>query len=185
MIPDDIKRQLKLPGLGQLGYIVTDINKTIAYYRDTFGIGPWMLLDERPNPCIEKGKGVAPLFKIALAYTGSVQVELIQIVKGESFHLDHVKESKGGVHHLGFMVQDLDKRLDACDRAGIGILQKGTIRDMGFIVDYAYLDTADQAGIIIEFIQWRLGPIPLPINRLTFNVVCWAGSKTLLKGQIL
>jgi|GEM_PF-192308 len=185
MISEDIKRQLRLPGLGQLGYVVDDINKTIAYYKDIFGIGPWVLLDERPNPCVEKGKDVAPLFKIALAYMGPVQIELIEIAEGESFHLNHVKGSKGGVHHLGFMVHDLDQRVDACHKIGIEILQRGTIKDKGFIIDYAYLDTADQAGIILEFIRWRLGPIPLPINKLTFNIACWAGAKTLLKGQVI
>lgn len=185
MIPDAVKRQLRLPRLGQIGYVVTDIDKTIAYYKDTLGIGPWILLDERPDPCTEKGKEVHPLLRIALAYMGPVQMELIQVVEGESLHLDHVKESKGGVHHLGFMVQDLNKRLDACHKMGIGILQRGTIKDIGLTVDYAYLDTVDQAGIILEFIQWRLGAIPLPINRLVHNVVAWAGSKTLLKGRVI
>ena len=185
MIPDAVKKQLRLPRLGQIGYVVTDIDKTIAYYKDTFGIGLWILLDERPDPCVEKGKEVHPLLRIALAYMGPVQMELIQVVGGESLHLNHVRESKGGVHHLGFMVQNLSKRLDACHNMGIGILQRGTIKDIGFTVDYAYLDTVDQAGIIIEFIQWRLGSIPLPINRLMYNVVSWVGSKTLLKGRVI
>lgn len=83
------------------------------------------------------------------------------------------------------MVQNLDKRLDACREMGIGILQRGTIKDIGLTIDYAYLDTVDEAGIILEFIQWRLGPIPLPINKLVHNLVCWAGSRTLLKGRVI
>lgn len=185
MISDAVKKQLRLPKLGQIGYVVTDINKTMAYYKDTFGIGPWILQDERPDPCIEKEKEIHPLLRIALAYLGPVQIELIQVVEGESLHLNHVKESKGGVHHLGFMVKDINKRLDACRKMGIGILQQGTIKDTGLTVDYAYLDTVDQAGIILEFMQWRLGPIRVPINRLVHNVACWAGSKTLLKGRVI
>lgn len=185
MISDDIKKQLRLPKLGQMGYVVTDIDKAIAYYKETVGISPWILLDERPDPCIEKGKEIDPLLRIALAYSGPVQIELIQVAEGESLHLNHIKESKEGVHHLGFMVQDIDSRLDACHKMGIGVLQRGTIKDTGLTVDYAYLDTIDRAGIILEFIQWRLGPIPLPINRFVFNVACWAGSRTLLKGRVI
>jgi len=185
MVPDAVKKQLRLPKLGQIGYVVTDIDKTMAYYKDTLGISPWIVLDERPAPCIEKGKEVHPLLRIALAYMGPVQMELIQVEEGESLHLNHVRESKGGVHHLGFMVQDLDKRLDACHKMGIGILQRGTIKDIGFTIDYAYLDTVDQAGIILEFIQWRMGSVPLPINRSVYNVVSWVGSKTLLKGRVI
>ena len=113
-MPQSVVKQLKLPKLGQIGYVVKDVDKTVSYYRDTLGIRPWMLLDERPEPCIEKGKEVHPLLRIALAYMGSVQVELIQVVEGESVHLNHPAESLWRVHHLGFMVQDIDKRLDAC-----------------------------------------------------------------------
>ncbi len=161
------------------------MNKSIAYCKDKFGLSPWLLLDKRPDPCIQQGREVHPVLRIALAYMGPVQIELIQVVEGESIHLRHVEESKEGVHHLGFMVQDINKRLDACENMGIGILQRGTIRETGFTVDYAYLDTVEQAGIILEFIQWRLGPIPTPVNRLVFNLVCWAGSKTLFRGRVL
>ena len=83
------------------------------------------------------------------------------------------------------MVQDIDKRLDACQKLGIGVLQRGTIRDIGFTVDYAYVDTVEQAGVVIEFIQWRLGALPLPTNRLTFNILCLAGSGGFLKGRVI
>jgi len=185
MISDAVKKQLGLPEVGQIGYVVTDVPNTIAYYRDTFGIRPWMLLDERPEPCIEKGKEVHPLLRIALAYEDSTQLELIQVVEGETFHLNHVKEGKKEAHHLGFMVHNINKRLDDCHKMGIEILQRGTIRDSGLTIDYAYLDTVDQIGIIIELLQWRLGPVPLPINRLVFNFLCLVGARTLLKGRVI
>lgn len=184
-MPKSIARQLKLPKLGQIGYVVKDVDKTVSYYRDTFGIRPWMLLDERPQPCIEKGKEIHPLLRIALAYMGPVQVELIQVVEGESVHLNHPEESLWRIHHLGFMVQDINKRLDACRKLGIDVLQRGTIKDIGFSVDYAYLDTVQQAGVVMELIQWRVGALPLPTNRLTFNILCLAGSGSFLKGRVI
>ena len=177
--------ELKLPRLGQVGYVVTDLAKTMAYYRDTFRIRPWLLLDERPEPCFEGEKEVHPLLKMALAYSGPVQLELIQVAEGESFHLRHLEQSKGGLHHLGFMVGDIDRRLDRCRRMGIGILQRGTIRDIGFTVDYAYLDTFDRAGVILELIQWRLGRMPVPVNRFVFNLLALVGEKSFLKGKVV
>lgn len=185
MISDAVKKQLRLPEVGQIGYVVTDVPNTIAYYKDAFGISPWMLLDERPEPCIEKGKEVHPLLRIALAYEDSVQLELIQVLEGETFHLNHVKEGKKEAHHLGFMVHNINKRLADCHKMGIEILQRGTIKDIGLTIDYAYLDTVDQAGIIIELLQWRLGPVPLPVNRLVFNFLCSVGARTFLKGRVI
>jgi hypothetical protein len=83
------------------------------------------------------------------------------------------------------MVQDIDKRLDACRKLGIEVLQRGTIKDIGFTVNYAYMDTVQEAGAVIEFIQWRLGAFPLPVNRLVFNTLCLAGSSTFLKGLVI
>jgi hypothetical protein len=116
---------------------------------------------------------------------GSVQVELIQVMEGESVHLNHPDKSSWRIHHLGFMVQDIDKRLKACQKLGIDVLQRGTIKDIGFTVDYAYLDTVQPAGVVIEIIQWRVGALPLPSNRLTFNILCLAGSGTFLKGRVI
>jgi catechol 2,3-dioxygenase-like lactoylglutathione lyase family enzyme len=185
MVPKAVAKQLKLPRLGQIGYVVKDIDKAVLYYKDTLGIRPWMLLDERPEPCIEKDEEVHPLLRIALAYTGPIQLELIQVLEGESVHLKHPAESLWRVHHLGFMVQDIERRLNASQELGIGVLQRGTIKDIGFTVDYAYLDTVNEAGVVIEFIQWRLGALPLPVNRLVFNTLCLAGSGSFLKGRVI
>jgi len=180
-----VAKQLKLPKLGQIGYVVKDVDKTVSYYKDTLRVRPWLMLDERPHSCIEKGKEVYPLLRIALAYMGSVQVELIQVMEGETIHLNHPADSPWRVHHLGFMVQDINKRLDACQRLGIEVLQRGTIKDISFTVDYAYLDTLEKAGVIIELIQWRVGALPLPTTRLTFNVLCLAGSGSFLRGRVI
>ncbi len=184
-LPDDIAEKLKLPEVGQIGYVVRDVGETIAFCRDMYGIRPWMILEERPDPCIERGKEVHPVLRIGLAYAGPAQLELIQVVEGETFHSKHLEKPEAEVHHLGFMVQDLEKRLDACSGTGIEVLQRGTIRESGFNVDYAYLDTVEQAGIVLELIQWRLGPIPIPINRSMHNLVSRLGSATIFRGRII
>jgi len=185
VIPDTVRKQLRLSKLGQIGYVVTDIDRTITYCKDAFGMSPWILLDERPDPCIQQGELIHPLLRIALAYAGPIQIELVQVMEGDTFHLRHTRELEGKIHHLGFMVQDVDKRLYDCEQMGIGVLQRGTIKDAGFTVDYAYLDTIGHAGVILELIQWRLGPLPFPTNRMVFNLVCLAGSWTVLKGRVI
>ena len=185
MVSEGVRKQLRLPKLGQLGYVVADMDDAIAYYKDILGIRPWLLLEVTPEPCIQGGQQIHPTLKIALAYLGPVQVELIQVVEGESLHLDHVRKTGGGLHHLGFMVRSLEKRLMQCRDMGIGILQRGTIKDTGVTVDYAYLDTVEEAGTILEFIQWRVGPVPLAVNRYTFKLACSLGPKSLLKGRVV
>ena len=185
MVSSTVRKRLRLPKLGQVGYVVTDLEKTMAYYKDTLGMRPWILLDAKPDPCIERGQEIHPRLKIAVTYSGPVQIELIQVTEGESFHQRHLEQSKGGVHHLGFMVRNIDKRLDDCQSAGLSVLHRGTISDVAYTVDYAYLDTVEEAGIILEFIQIRLPLIPLPMNSLVHNIACLVGPRTLLKGRVV
>jgi catechol 2,3-dioxygenase-like lactoylglutathione lyase family enzyme len=180
-----IAQRLRLPEAGQIGYVVNDVDRTVAFCRDVLGIRPWMLLDERPEPCIERGQHVRPLLRIGLAYAGPVQIELIQVAEGETFHTGHLEKSEAEVHHLGFIVQDLDRRLKEYSKIGLAVLQRGTIKETGFVVDYAYLDTAGVAGIVLELIRWRIGPVPLPVNGTVFNLVARLGSMTLFRGRVL
>ena len=185
MISDDVGEQLNLPQLGQMGYVVSDVNEAVAFCRDAFGIRPWLLTDYRPDPCYERGKRIHPVLRIGLAFAGPVQIELIQVMEGETYHLDHIREAREGPHHLGYMVGDLERRLDACNQLGIGVIQRGTIRESGFKVDYAYLDTVKKAGMVLELIQWRLGPIGIPVNRTVHNLVTILGSWTLFRGRVI
>jgi hypothetical protein len=40
MVSNSVRKRLHLPRLGQIGYVVNDVNETMSYYRDTFGVGP-------------------------------------------------------------------------------------------------------------------------------------------------
>jgi hypothetical protein len=185
LVPDHVRERLGLPRVGQVGYVVSDAHGSIDRHKDAYGLKPWLVIDTHSHDCVLRGSEVQSVLRIGLAYSGPVQVELIQVLEGESIHREHPNELEGEPHHLGFMVRDIDKRLSDCRRLGIGILQRGTIRETGITVDYAYLDTLDTAGIILELIQWRVGPVPMPTNRLVFNLVCAIGAKTVFRGRVI
>lgn len=41
-------RKLRLPQLAQVGVVVKDLEKVVAYYTSTFGIGPFDIYDFHP-----------------------------------------------------------------------------------------------------------------------------------------
>ncbi|BCS95757.1 hypothetical protein DSLASN_13890 [Desulfoluna limicola] len=112
--------------------------------------------------------------KIATAYAGGVQLELIEVVSGRSYYSDML-DTHEGLHHLGFMVNDLEKRLEVCKAQGIKVLQRGRIKMKLVTVDYAYLDTRAQGGIIFELIQTRIGPFKVKMNRFNHLFSAWTG----------
>jgi hypothetical protein len=164
---------IKLPGLGQIGMVVYNAEKTMEHFKN-LGIGPWMLWEGTPEFTIEKTGPVNASLKILMAYSGSVQIELIEVTSGRSYYNDTL-DKREGLHHLGYMVNNLEKRIEECRTAGIEVLQRGQIKSKGFTVDYAYMDTQASCGVVIEFIQSKLGPLPLKMNRFTHTLACKLG----------
>ena len=60
----------------QTAYVVEDIESEMKAYVDRLGVGPWYLADRfrPPNP-LYRGKVVAPLFSLAVAYSGATMID--------------------------------------------------------------------------------------------------------------
>jgi len=162
---------LKLPKLSQLGIVVNDINKTVKYLSDTFGIGPWFRAGLSDTEHNLKGKErINYETDIVLAFSGKIQIELIEHIEGDrNIYIEHLEKKGEGIHHIGFFVSDIDKRLEAADQMGIDVLQSGIIKSVGkgggSVTKYAYLDTEEIGGIIIEYIQTKFVGVNIKMSR--------------------
>ncbi|MBC7231300.1 MAG: VOC family protein [Actinobacteria bacterium] len=153
--------RLRMPRLSQVGIYVKDMDRTIARYQEVFGIGPWLVQTMKARRCEYQGCKAKLKSKIGVAFSGKVQLELIQVLEGPNVYLDTLGGREEGLHHLAFEVSDLEERVRACREAGIEILQEGTFKRLGMRIDYAYLDTRESVGVILEFIQTSLLGIKL------------------------
>ena len=149
------REQLHVPRLFQIGIYVKDMDASIAQYEEVFGIGPWLVMEGETESCTDRGCEATVAGRMGMGYSGKVQFELIQITSGPNLYLDTLGGLDEGLHHLGFEVDNLEERLRACRDAGIDILQRGTLKQLGMTIDYAYLDTLEEVGVILEFIQTR------------------------------
>jgi methylmalonyl-CoA/ethylmalonyl-CoA epimerase len=80
-------------------------------------------------------------------------MELIQVLEGETIHSKFLEKKGEGIHHLGFIVEDIEEELVRLDRGGIKVLEKGIVLEM---VKFVYLDTEKILGVILELIQLTL-----------------------------
>ena len=147
---------LRMPRLDQIGIYVKDLDRTVERYGKIYGIGPWLVLEGEVENCVERGREVEVKGRIAIGYTGRIQLELIQILEGSNFYLDTLGDRDEGLHHLGFAVNNIEERLRAFREAGIDVLNRGTLKQMGLTIDFAYMDTMEDGGVILEFIQTSL-----------------------------
>ena len=148
MTADEVKRQLQLPNVSQIGVVVKDLDRTVAFFESTLGLGPFRVVEmEAPNVW-DRGEEKRIKVRLGFAALGQVELELIHIVEGDSVHLEFLREHGEGLHHLGFRVKDFQAKLAQAKAMGFEVLQTGPAGRL-----YAYLDTRETGGIIFELIE--------------------------------
>lgn len=148
-INQQLIKKLELPSMSQIGIVVKDMGKTIEYYEKVLGLGPFVRPDIIYKEKHYYGKPVNSEWIMGFCSLGSVELELIQPITGPTIYHDFLKEKGEGIHHLGFDVKDIEKKLALCEEMGIKIIQGG----QGATSRFEYLDTKEIGGVIFELIQ--------------------------------
>ena len=156
--------KVKVSELYQVGIVVRDLEKSIEHYQNTFGIGPWGVMNFDPSIFTDmtyRGRPVQHSFRAALVMVGPTQLELIQPLEGDNIFSDFLKEHGEGVHHLGHVrVGNLGEAIYTLEKEGFPCLQSGRLLGGG----YAYMDTVKTLGVIIELLEIPEG-VPAPGRR--------------------
>lgn len=143
-------------GVAQVAYVVEDVEATaMAYYRQ-FGIGPWHFYTYgKPLlSCMKRyGEPTEYRMRVGLSYFGSMRIELIQHLEGDTVYADFIKKHGYGIQHLGFLVEDMQDALDQARAAGIVVSMEGGGHGPDGDGYFAYLETEDMFGTTIELIQ--------------------------------
>lgn len=135
--------------LHHVGVVVKDINKAIAYF-ESLGIGPFAGPGGKQTLSISfkgelHGKPAAWTTTISNADMGGVELELLEPTKGKQALKESLDATGEGLHHIGFLTDDLDAEIGNFKKKGIGIWTKGRA-DLGFI----YTDPTPAGGVAIE-----------------------------------
>ncbi len=80
---------------------------------------------------------------------GGLTFELIQPLKGTSIYDEFLEEKGEGLHHLAFMVEDVDAEITKLEKKGFKVVQTGAMPN----TKWAYLEPEDSCGLLIELCQ--------------------------------
>jgi methylmalonyl-CoA/ethylmalonyl-CoA epimerase len=88
---------------------------------------------------------------MAIAHSGSMEIELIEVIEGETTHTEHLRAHGEGLHHVRFRVDDIDAKLPELQAEGFEtLLYKRFSPEIAF----AYVQTPDAiGGSVIELLQ--------------------------------
>ena len=75
--------------------------------------------------------------KIAITRVGEVELELCQPIDGNSIYQDFLMEHGEGLHHLNFLVDNVDETTEILAKEGFPSIQSGCFGDTGA---YEYIE---------------------------------------------
>ena len=139
------------PGsLCQIGIVVKSVDETIKYFQEAFGFGPFEVRNVDDSYATYMGKKAGYRGKRGFFHLGPIEIELVELIDGQTIHADFMKQHGEGLHHIGFEVKNLPESKKNAEKAGFKVTQ-GFSRQDGS--GFAYLDSDKVGGVIMELIQ--------------------------------
>jgi len=113
----------------QLGYVVRDIEAAMRHWTQAMHIGPFYYVSRVPIVALRyHGVESNPELSVAFAYSGDVQIELIQQHDDTaSIYRAFVDAGYEGLHHIGFLSERFDRDLGRADEAGLQVAQSAVV----------------------------------------------------------
>jgi methylmalonyl-CoA/ethylmalonyl-CoA epimerase len=146
-----LRRQLHLPDLDQVGFVVRDMAQALLLYEPLFG--PFSTMD--PGPMTYNYRGVQEECCIRLAFgkSGTVEIELIEWVSGGCPHKEFLDAGREGMHHLRFIVDDVDTQVARAQAVGYESIWS---KRFGVGLAVAYLERPGDP-LLLEFFENHAG----------------------------
>jgi len=142
--------QAKYGPIQQIGYLVDDLDASIARWIEMLGIGPWTVFRNVGLDGTYRGKAGVVTMDVALAYQGDVQIELIKATnQTPSPYRTEAGTPIFGVHHVAWMVDDLEAVIAGAIADGMTL----AFRASNPATEVAYMERAEEPGLLFEFIQ--------------------------------
>jgi catechol 2,3-dioxygenase-like lactoylglutathione lyase family enzyme len=143
-------KSFTLPRVHHVGTIVRDLDASIKYYSESFGLGPFNVSESSRTGALIRGKPGNYRLRQAFAEMGQTLLELSQVMEGRPIQQEFLEKNGEGVHHLGFVVEDLDAQVAELQKRGFKVIQRYDSPPGG--LRFAFLDTNKVGGIAFEFV---------------------------------
>jgi hypothetical protein len=122
--------KVKVTQIQQVCIVCKDIKKTMEAYWNILGIGPWAVFEFgslRIPDLKYYGKPAWGRYTGAVTQVGPIELELFETIEGDSVYKDWIDEFGEGLHHMKFLVEDLniDRVTRELERLGFPPIMNG------------------------------------------------------------
>jgi hypothetical protein len=167
----------------QLGVVVPDVVSAAAELEGC-GIGPFLIMGGPAKFWNERGSAGKMKGRLGFGYRQGIEIELLEPGSGSDFYRRSLdRKGRPVIQHLGFLVSDVDAWAKKLEDAGYPVYVRGRIGMGPLRIDFAYLDTEKDAGLVLEFICHRLFGIwikpPIWLQQLIGRIEIMIGKRCI------
>jgi methylmalonyl-CoA/ethylmalonyl-CoA epimerase len=133
--------------MAHIALVVKDIESTTRIYADLFGIDPPKIkLGSSPT---YMGKPTGGKAKMAFIHLENISLEFFEPVDGPSAWQEFLDTKGEGVHHFGFWIEEMDKKVALFESQGMPVIQSGG-GDWG---RFRYIDSSSGLAVMVELLE--------------------------------
>jgi hypothetical protein len=143
-------------GVMQIGAVVRDLDRTLAALAEIFGLEAFRVVTYPPEDRgdmarMYRGQPGDFVYRQAFVDLGTVELEIIQPVSGQSIWADFLEKHGEGIHHIRFNTYDMDRVVEHFAGFGIPVSMSGNGLRPG--TAWANFATEDRIGFTIEVMK--------------------------------
>jgi Glyoxalase/Bleomycin resistance protein/Dioxygenase superfamily len=139
--------------IAQLGYVVEDVSAAMEHWIEVLDVGPFFYLPSPPlNDLVYRGEPTNARIAVAIAYSGDLQVELIQPLDDHpSPYRDFSLVHGSGLHHVAHFTGEYDAALAIYVARGFSPYYQG--RGLSAEQRFSYFDSPSLGGTVNEVVE--------------------------------
>ncbi|SES15131.1 methylmalonyl-CoA epimerase [Lentzea xinjiangensis] len=144
-------RGLGLGDIHHVGLVVKDVDRALSTYSALLGgAGTSRFEFQTPDVPMRWGKRQQNL-RVGFVSLGGTLLEILEPLDDQSPHGKFLAEHGEGLHHLGFLVSDLDEQ--TARLAELGMAKLAGTNEPQDPLRWVYLDGPDVGGAVIEMME--------------------------------
>ena len=156
LIPLKFRQKHGLGKIHQLGLAVDDVKDAIPKLEDR-GVGPLLFSDNVPVFWYECGESKKVRLMSGTGYHHGIEIEPLGPAEGSDIYKESVDpDGRPILHHVAFSVSRVDDWASYFIDEGFPIVLRGRIAIGPLYVDFAYMDTAKELGLLVEFCSYSI-----------------------------
>jgi hypothetical protein len=158
--PERVAEDFGLGAIDQISFAVADAEEAGKRYESIFG--PFQIVDVPAMDISYHGHPSSVTLKLGFGRSGPLEIELVEVIDGDSPAKDHLLAHGEGFHHVRFPISDLKTTQTAMEREGWTTIFAG--ETVG--VSFAYLEPPPSlVSTVVELITFDTAvdaPAPEP-----------------------